>query len=351
MTELRILSCGPAMTVQDVGRIGAQRYGVSGSGAMDQEAYRAANALVGADHDAAVLEFAAFGGQFKVDEPVLISVTGGSCPIDVDGSRHEPWTSFWLLPDARLSIGSLRDAAYGFVGIGHGIDVPPFMGSRSTHSRSGVGGYQGRPLRLGDVLPVFPSNKCDIAQNVRHPPKQRAGAIRVVAGPQDDYFGEDAWEVLLNEPFTVAAQDRMGMMLEGPVLNHTKGFNIVSDAIAFGSVQVPGSGKPIILLADRQSTGGYPKIATVISCDLGRLAQAIPGSVIRFEKVGVETAEELAIVAHADLLRAIDDLEPVADRPDLSSDRLLGLNLVDGVVNADEGCCDCDQAPNRAVNF
>ena len=337
MTRLVVHSCGPAMTVQDAGRVGAQRFGVPGSGAMDSDAYLLANALVGADDGAAVLEFAHFGGRFSVDAAVMVAITGGSCPIAVDGRHMEPWTSFRLDPGSTLSIGSLSDAVYGYLAIAGGIDVPPFMGSRSTHSRSDMGGFKGRALRPDDVLCLYPVGGGVHALGVRHPPKRAQGSIRIVAGPQDDYFSSEAWDLLLGQPFTVTShRDRMGMTLEGPGLDHTKGFNIVSDAVAFGSIQVPGSGRPIILLADRQTTGGYPKIATVITSDLCSLVQTQPGEAIQFELVSVEEAEGSARKSRSRLDKMIDRLVPLRSAPDLTAERLLSLNLVDGVVDASE---------------
>ena len=337
MTRLVVHSCGPGMTVQDAGRIGAQRFGISGSGVMDRDSYMLANALVGADDGAAVLEFSVFGGRFSVDEAVMVAVTGGSCPIAVDGRSVAPWISFRLDPDSTLTIGPLSDAVYGYLAIAGGIDVPLFMGSRSTHSRSDMGGFNGRALQPDDVLNLYPATGGDRTLGVGHLPNRAKGMIRIVAGPQDDYFSSEAWDLLLGQPFTVTNQrDRMGMLLDGPKLEHTKGFNIVSDAVTFGSIQVPGAGKPIVLLADRQSTGGYPKIATVASCDLGGLAQTVPGDIIRFECISAEDAEVLARASHSTLQRMIDRLEPIDSRPGLSTEHLLSVNLVDGVVDAVE---------------
>ena len=335
MTRLVVHSCGPGMTVQDAGRIGAQRFGISGSGVMDRDSYMLANALVGADDGAAVLEFAVLGGRFSVDEAVMVAVTGGSCPIGVDGRSVAPWTSFRLDPGSTLSIGPLSDAVYGYLAIAGGIDVPLFMGSRSTHSRSEIGGFNGRALRPDDVLNLCPPTRGDRALGVGHLPKRSQGVIRIVAGPQDDYFSSEAWDLLLGQQFTVTNQrDRMGMILEGPALEHTKGFDILSDAVAFGSIQVPGSGKPIILLADRQTTGGYPKIATVITSDLCSLVQSQPGDAIQFESVSVEQAEDLARTSRSRHEKMIDSLAPLRSAPDLSTEHLLSLNLVDGVVDA-----------------
>lgn len=338
MTHLRVHSCGPAVTLQDAGRVGAMRMGISGSGAMDIRAYRLANALVGAGPGAAVLEFGMYGGRFSVDAPVLVSVTGGSCPITVDGTPCAPWTGFRLDPGSILNVGALTDAVYGYIAISGGIDVPPFMGSRATHSRSGLGGFHGRALMTGDLLPVRPLPARHGPRRLSHPANPDTGPIRVVAGPQEDHFTPAAWECFLSEAFIVTGQrDRMAMNLDGPRLDHSQGFNIVSDAIAFGSIQVPGSGQPLVLLADRQTTGGYPKIATVISSDLGRLVQMRTGQKVRFAQVLPEQAEEATIAQNTALLAEIADLEPVAETPDLSSGRLLSLNLIGGAVSDTDG--------------
>lgn len=305
---------------------------------MDRRAYRLANALVGAEPCAAVLEFGMYGGRFSVDAPVLVSVTGGNCPITVDSTPCAPWTGFRLDPGSVLNVGVLMDAVYGYIAISGGIDVPPFMGSRATHSRSELGGFHGRALMADDLLPVFPLPARHGPHRLKRPARPDEGPIRVVAGPQEDHFTAAAWETFLSEAFVVTGQrDRMGMNLEGPQLEHSQGFNIVSDAISFGSIQVPGSGQPLILLADRQSTGGYPKIATVISSDLGRLVQTRSGQKLRFAQVTPEQAEEAAIAQNAALLAEIADLEPSAETPDLSSERLLSLNLISGVVGRTDG--------------
>ena len=333
MIRLKVHSCGPAVTLQDAGRFGALRMGISASGAMDMRAYRLANALVGAEPGAAVLEFGMVGGQFSVDAPALVSVTGGRCPITVDGAPREPWTAFRLEPGRTLNIGTLTDAVYGYIAISDGIDVPPFMGSRSTHSRSGLGGHDGRTLTADDLLPVFPLSARFQPRRLRCLAAPDDQPLRVVAGPQDDHFTSAAWQTFLREDFVVTAQrDRMGMCLEGPRLEHSGGFNIVSDAISFGSIQVPGSGQPLILLADRQPTGGYPKIATVISSDLARMVQKRSGQIVRFRAVTPEQAEDAAIAQNAALLAEIADLEPFSETPELSSERLLSLNLIGGVV-------------------
>jgi biotin-dependent carboxylase-like uncharacterized protein len=235
-----------------------------------------------------------------------------------------------------LRIGALAGSVVGYLAVEGGFDAAPVLGSQSTYARAGLGGFEGRALRAGDLLPLrqpraeereersLPS--LDLA-----PPKR----FRVVVGPQDDYFTDRGKGALLESTFTVsAASDRMGMRLEGPRLEHGNGYNIVSDGIAPGSIQVPGNGLPIVLLADRQTTGGYPKIATVIAADLPAVGRLAPGARVTFEAVSIGAAE----AEHRRLASRLAALprQVVAVRGTSAVDAavLLGSNLVSGVVNA-----------------
>jgi biotin-dependent carboxylase-like uncharacterized protein len=209
------------------------------------------------------------------------------------------------------------------------------LGSLATHSRSGLGGIDGRPLAAGDRLPVegvyMPS---ETPKMIAAPWLDRStGVIRVVLGPQDDYFAPDQIAAFLAGSWLVSAKgDRMAYFLDGPVLSHCRGYNIVSDGVAMGAIQVPGDGRPIVLMADRQPTGGYPKIATVIGPDIGRLAQARPGAAIRFKAVSIAEAVT-ARRSEAELLARPIPFAPMI-RTEFSPEFLLGLNLIDGVVAA-----------------
>ncbi len=294
MTAVSLIAVAPApfCTVQDPGRVGWRRYGVTGAGAMDLESHAVANALAGNPMEAATIEFAHGGGEWTVaGAPCRVAVAGGAFAVMIDGRPIAPLTSALLSPGECLRIGGAKDASWGYLAVAGGIEVPLELGSRSTHPRVGLGGLNGRTLCAGDVLPLrggatetAERTLPGIARGVQEP-------IRVVLGPQDDYFEPTSLELFLSSAFEVTRQtDRMGYRLAGPPLRHSRGFNIVSDAILPGSIQVPGNGQPIVLLRDAQTTGGYPKIATVITADLGRFAQQRPLSKIRFKGVTVEDA-------------------------------------------------------------
>jgi biotin-dependent carboxylase-like uncharacterized protein len=338
---LRVLQPGLRTTVQDLGRIGAQRLGIPVSGALDPIALRAANILVGNPQAAAALEMAALGPTLEVEaESVRIAIAGGSVTVVVertDGSRREVprLESIRLVEGDKLRIGAISGSAVAYLAIEGGLALPSFLGSLSTYVRGGFGGLDGRALIAGDRLPLVLSavvartelrlDALDLAP---------ATTLRVVPGPQADYFTPEAMATFLGSPYVVTREaDRMGLRLEGPRLAHAKGYNIVSDGIAPGSIQVPGSGQPIVLLADRQTTGGYPKIATVISADLAALGRVLPGMTLRFEATTVAEAQAARRAQEAEMSALANHLLPARpDGPDL--ERLYDANLVSGVVHA-----------------
>ncbi|MCD2185062.1 biotin-dependent carboxyltransferase family protein [Rhizobium sp. GN54] len=305
MTVLLIGQAGPMVTVQDRGRSGLLHAGVSGSGPMDGPSMDIANALAGNGPDCAVLEFAGSGGVFEVTEPVRFAVAGGAVDIRIDGVAAFPWESHHLLPGRKLTIGAMRDAVWGYLAFSGGIDTPPVLGSRATHLRSGLGGLEGRRLAANDRLPLGIAKAAPLLA-FRRFWQQVRGPIRVVPGPQDDYFDRSVWRTFLDEPFIVSpSRDRMAQILDGPLLPAARGHDIVSDGTLAGSIQVPASGRPIVLMAERQTTGGYPKIATVASVDLPRLAQTPSGRRVRFAAVSQEEAEDLLIDGRRALADAI----------------------------------------------
>lgn len=325
---LHLRRAGPWVTLQDLGRPGLQRYGVSESGAMDPVSLVAANRLVGNPDGAAALEIGLLGAELEVEGgPLTLAVAGPGVTLAIDGRAVEANRGHTLQAGAVLTV-RLAGAAYTYLTVHGGFDRAPALGSRSFHARSGIGGP---PLAQGDALPVLGG---------RHPEMRLVGGlphddaadrpIRLVPGPQDDFFEDAAWEVLLGAGWRIGARsDRMGIRLDGPAIPHgPRGYNIVSDGIAPGSVQVPGNGQPIVLGADRQTTGGYPKIGVVARADLFRFVQTPPGGGVRFETMTVERA----VAALAGLRQRIAELrlEPAVD--DLASERLLSLNLIDGVV-------------------
>ena len=287
------LDPGPFVTVQDGGRVGWQRFGVSRAGAMDVDALSTANVLVGNPADAAALEFAHVGGTFRLlATSCRIAVAGGHFAVSVAGRAVPPYTTATVLRGQTVRIGGARDAIWGYIGLSGGLDLPPQLGSRSTHARSGIGGIAGRMLRADDVLPLVSDTVHAAPERRLKNLPDRRGRLRVVMGPQDDLFTAEALEVFESAVFTTTNHmDRLGYRLDGPLLQHRGDFNMISDGIVAGCVQVPGSGTPVVLMRDAQLPGGYPKIATIIGPDLGRLAQLRSGSPVRFTSVSIAEAQ------------------------------------------------------------
>lgn len=336
MRTLLVHDPGPLATIQDLGRHGRQRFGVAVAGAIDPFAFRAANALVDNPPDHAAIEFTLAGGQYEIEHgDAHLAVAGGAFALSIDGRAMAPWRSFVLRPGERLTVGGAPDAARGYLAVDGGFDVPPVLGSRSTHVRSGIGGWQGRALRSGDRLPAGaprpPGGGDRVLPADAIPAK--ASVVRMVLGPQDDHFDPPAIAAFFAATYTVTREaDRMGYRLEGPPIAHAGNDNIVSDGIALGSVQIPGNGLPIILLADRQPTGGYPKIGTVIGPDLRAIAQARPGDTLRFQRIDRAPAHRARVEwqMRLDGIPAAVRAGEEGDRYD--SRRLLTLNLVSGVI-------------------
>lgn len=331
---LDVLSPGPMLSVQDQGRQGLRRFGVPQAGAMDRPAMDLANALCGNASDAAALEFAGMGGRFRAGRALRLAVTGGGCDIRVGARVLEAGQSHAVDAGDIIQVGALQGATWGYLAVSGGIAVPPVLGARATHLRFALGGLDGRALRAGDVLPLGDDNAGTSCLRLSAPLDRSADApIRIVLGPQDAYFDTLTLDRLRHDTFTVSAQrDRMAMRLDGPTLSAACGHDIVSDGIVAGAVQVPSSGQPMVLMADAQTTGGYPKIATVITPDLPRLAQLPTGAGFRFAIVTRDEAEDILLTERARLRDALASLEPVT-RTQLSSEFLLSCNLAGGVAD------------------
>jgi biotin-dependent carboxylase-like uncharacterized protein len=340
---LKVVAPGLMTTLQDLGRPGYQRLGIPVSGALDPVSLRAANLLCANPPGTGALEIAYQGPTLRVaTDRVRVAYAGGDAPIEVlpagggTGRRVPAWQSMSLNKGESIRIGALSGAAIGYLAVEGGFDVAPVLGSQSTFVRGGLGGFDGRALQAGDVLPLKRARAEALEERMLPPADLRPPKrFRVVFGPQDDYFTEQGRRTLLESAFTVSpASDRMGMRLAGPALEHAKGYNIVSDGIAPGSIQVPGNGAPIVLLADRQTTGGYPKIATVISADLPALGRLTPGSRLSFEAVDIEAAEAAHRRFRADMEALGRRLGPVRAEAVIDEARLRAANLVSGMVNA-----------------
>lgn len=294
---LRVIEPGVLTTVQDLGRPGYQKFGIPVSGALDPVALRLANALVGNPPGAAGLEATGGGLTLEVMAECVLAVTGADLPAFRDEAPVPTFSALHLVPGQRLRLGPPRTGLRACVAVHGGLEVPLVLGSRSTCLRLGFGGLAGRALRAGDVLAAGPPTAGLASLRGRHlppsgrPPLAGPWVVRVVPGPQDDAFAADALDTFFGNPYEVTPHsDRMGIRLTGAPLAHRRSADILSDAIPLGAVQIPGEGQPIILLADRQTTGGYAKIATAIGPDVAPLAQARPGESVRFVRVTVEEA-------------------------------------------------------------
>lgn len=336
---LIVLDGGVGNTVQDAGRFGWRHLGVPTSGALDPDWLLAANALVGNAPDAAALEMRWLGPRLQVEgAPVTVGVVG-SVTATVEragGVAHPlpPWHALTLQPGDVLRMGAVQGLAY--LAVGQGFAVAAVLGSRSTHERSAMGGVQGRGLRSGDRLPCTAAVG-EAALAAPAPLPDDTGPIRVLPGPQLDHFAADALQRLCDTEWRLTSEcDRMGMRLAGPPLQHRSPAHadIASDGVVPGAIQVPASGQPIVLLADAQTVGGYPKIAVVIRADLGRLARWPAAQPVRFHVVTLAQAHA-ALRARAHQLRQwCAQLRPWRPPGYLDLDRLYRCNLIGGVIDA-----------------
>ncbi|MBI4593372.1 MAG: biotin-dependent carboxyltransferase [Candidatus Rokubacteria bacterium] len=301
---IRVLDPGALTTIQDLGRPGHLRSGIPPSGPMDRVAFVLANRLVGNPDSAAGLECTVLGPRFENEAWGAIAVTGAGMPVTVNDQEWPAWTTLHLAPGDVVKLGAARDGARAYVAFSGGIDVPPVLGSRATYLRGRLGGLEGRALRRDDALRLGPA-PLPARRRVRPgaiPSYADKPVLRVVLGPQADAFTEEGIRALLTGPYEMLPQsDRMGARLRGPGIAHARGHDIISDGIALGSIQVPGDGQPIVLLVDRQSTGGYTKVATVCSFDIGRLGQVRPGQPLRFSAIALGEAHRLLRAWHAAL--------------------------------------------------
>jgi KipI family sensor histidine kinase inhibitor len=306
---IEVLKPGLQTTVQDLGRPGWQSIGVTPGGAMDREAARIANWLVGNEAAAPVLECVLIGSELRFQSDALIAVTGG----EVAGLPG--WRPIRVHAGEVLNLQRLETGARIYLSVAGGFAVPAVLGGSGTHLRAGVGGFEGRALRAGDVLSIGSRLAAALGGDSERPgippwfitPKSRPSyspspQVRVVRGAQSDWFDAESWKRFRTKPYLMQPQsDRMGMRLIGAPLKLAGHREMASEAVAFGSVQVPPDGQPIILLADRQTLGGYAKIANVISVDLPLLAQLKPGDAVRFREVSVVEAEEALLVRDREL--------------------------------------------------
>ncbi|MDR1510603.1 MAG: biotin-dependent carboxyltransferase family protein [Synergistaceae bacterium] len=292
---------GMATLVQDLGRWGHQSRGVTVSEPMDRFSFRVGNIMLGNDENDAALEIAFLGPEITFHRESCVVLTGGGLLMKIDGSIAEAWTVHRVTQGSRLAVdgpsGSQNRGVRSYLCMSGGIDVPVVMGSRSTFTKGKIGGYKGRALKTGDIVPIFPPKPLwRKSAGFICPPEIRPvhasdEPLHTLDGPQIDAFTDAGIKTFYKEIYTVTDKiDRMGYRLDGPEIEHKNGADIVSDGIVHGSVQVPGDGKPIVMMSDRQTTGGYTKIAVVSTWSAAALAQKMPGEKIRFHRVTKEEA-------------------------------------------------------------
>ena len=311
MSEARVIRPGLLTTIQDIGRWGYQSRGVPVAGPMDLYSHRAANALVGNPAIAATLEVTLLGPEIGFEEERVIVVTGAEFELRING-RSVPTNVPCIAPaGSSLAFGQRMRGARAYIGVEGGFEAPLVLGSRATHVAVGMGGLGGRALKAGDRLPLGErSSRRPKARPMpaRALPDGHAG-VRVMIGPQHQRFRADALDVLQSAPYKLGLRsDRMAFRLEGSPLAHTSDADIISEATPIGSIQVPSSGLPIVLMAERQTTGGYPKIATLISADLGLAGQLAPSDTISFAVCSAQEAMA-ALIAQERALMAIETRE------------------------------------------
>ena len=313
---IRVLKPGMLTTVQDFGRYGYQSQGFSVAGVMDRRSFRIANLLLDNPENEAVLEITLIGPTLQFTSETIIAITGGDFTPTINGEPAPMYTAIYMNRGDVLKFGSARTGSRCYVAFSSYLDVPVVMGSRCTNLKSGIGGFRGRKLMEDDYigfrikrryLPFFLSRKLEPDDY-----DQDEAVLRVVMGPQDDRISHQGIETFLNSEYTVTSDfDRMGCRLDGPFIAPKETSDIISDGIAYGAVQVPSHGKPIVLLSDRQTTGGYAKIATVITADIPKLVQRKTDHRIRFEAVSVQEAQHIYLKE----LHDIEELRKIIHQP------------------------------------
>jgi len=313
---IRVLKPGMLTTVQDLGRTGYQSQGFSVAGVMDVRSFKIANLLVDNPENEPVLEFTLIGPTLEFTSDTIIAITGGDFNPTINGEPAPMYTAIYMHKGDILKFGSAVTGSRGYISFSSYLKVPTVMGSRCTNMKSSIGGFKGRKLQADDYimfrikrryLPYFLSRTLKPDEM-----DQEQVTLRVVMGPQDHMFTKQGIQTFLNSAYTVTNEfDRMGCRLDGPFIASKNGSDIISDGICFGSVQVPSHGKPIILLADRQTTGGYAKIATVASVDIPKLVQRKTDNKVRFKAITVHEAQKLLL----DEMAEFDEMRKTIHRP------------------------------------
>ncbi len=344
---LTVVRPGLFATIQDLGRFGFQELGMPVAGALDPVALRLANALVGNPQGMAGLEIALLGPVLRVESPAVRFAAVGPLAMVLEREGEvsqplEPHRSHTLRQGDLLRLGAVDGASVAYLAVAGGFALAPVMGSLSTYVRAGIGPLGGRPLGQDDRLPLVRDSAPDGPDmELPQPPEYGVGPLRVVLGPQDDRFTEQALATFLSATYHVGKQaDRMGLRLEGPVLKHRGSADIPSDGLVTGSIQVPGNGQPILLLNDHQTAGGYAKIATVISADLPRAGRLRPGDRLSFQAVTVDEAEAIRRRQEQAISGWIRAIRPVRPAGGIDLEALYAENLISGTVDIVNGGSD-----------
>lgn len=314
MEFAKILNPGLFTTIQDSGRFGYESLGAPTSGAMDVFSFKVANILVGNAIDEPVLEVTLLGPRIEFLRDAFISITGANIIPLINGEKRPTWSSFPVKKGDVLSFSPMTEGCRAYIAVAGGLKAQNIMGSASTYVRGKIGGISGRPLKKGDILRVKKDDNVERksykVKNDYIPTYEEMTNVRIILGPQDDYFSNDAIKKLLSSTYTLTNEsDRMGFRLDGPEIRPIDNkYDIITDGLIPGAVQIPGNGKPIIMMKDAQTTGGYVKIANVISVDLPKLAQLKPGGKLRFEEVNLNKAHELLKDVNKTLDKIKEDL-------------------------------------------
>lgn len=312
---ITVMKAGLQDTIQDLGRYGYQKFGVIVGGVMDPYSHRIANLLVGNEEHEATLEMTLVGPHLLMEQDVVIAICGGDLQPSIDGERVPMWKPVFIRKGSIVKFGAAHAGSRAYMAVAGGIDVPVVLNSRSTYMKAGIGGYEGRALTKADRLKTgkplgiaalifkrlqpsresitYQSSDWKIASKLL-PNLSKHYEIRVMRGRQYDLFTEESQQRFWQEPFTVSSQsDRMGYRMSGPTLSLQVAAELVSEAVTYGSIQVPSDGNPIILAADKQTTGGYPKIGQIASVNFTKLAQAKAGDRLSFTEVTIEQSQQL----------------------------------------------------------
>jgi biotin-dependent carboxylase-like uncharacterized protein len=311
----KVINPGLFTTIQDMGRFGYESQGVPTAGAMDEFSFRVANILAGNDESAPALEITVMGPTLEVMEDVTVAVAGAEMPPLVNGSPRACWSSFPVRKGDVLSFGAIKSGCRAYLAVSGGFQADVIMGSASTYIRGGIGGVRGRRIEKGDILSSKDAGSISIFRKVLDefiPSYSDEAEIRVIPGPQGDHFTEEALKLFFSSTYTITKDsDRMGYRLEGPEIRAIEKHDIITDGLLPGAVQIPGNGKPIIMMKDAQTTGGYTKIATVISADLALLAQLKPGDRLRFKAVDISEAHRILMESEHKIKKIRETLKPL----------------------------------------